>query len=172
MRSIVFGFYEESYNLGINSDQGVGQMDTCLDLNPFCLIYNEKTNFWFVNFIFLLRHRHLQVLNFSIISYLVARSVKSQEPSAVEELQALMLSVGETSGGGKENLEKVQDGQKTCKVESSMEVDVQKDKSSVSVPNLEMVEEPEEVGGVLDYSCFFVIRIVYFSWQLIVFINA
>ena len=59
-----------------------------------------------------------------------------------------MLSVGESSGGSKESIEKVQDGQKICKVESSMEVDVQKDKSSVSVPNLEMVEEPEEVGGV------------------------
>ena len=74
------------------------------------------------------------------------RGLKSQEPSAVEELQALMLSVREASSGAKENVEKPQDGQKTCKVESSMEIDIQKDKSSVAVPNLEMVEEPEEVS--------------------------
>lgn len=73
-----------------------------------------------------------------------ARGSKSQEPSAVEELQALMLSVGESSGGAKENLEKAPDGPRMCKVEASMEIDVQKDKGSVTVPNLEMVEEPEE----------------------------
>ena len=77
-----------------------------------------------------------------------ARGSKSQEPSAVEELQALMLSVGESSSGAKENLEKVPDGSRICKVEASMEIDVQKDKGSVTVPNLEMVEEPEEVCGV------------------------
>ena len=77
----------------------------------------------------------------------IARGPKSQEPSAVEELQALMLSVRESSGCAKENQDKLQDEQKTCKVESSMDVDVQKDKNSVTVPNLEMVEEPEEVGS-------------------------
>ena len=66
----------------------------------------------------------------------------------MEELQALMLSVGESSGGAKENLEKAPDGPRMCKVEASMEIDVQKDKGSVTVPNLEMVEEPEEVCGV------------------------
>lgn len=74
-----------------------------------------------------------------------ARTSKSQEPSAVEELQALMSSVRESSGGAKENQDKLQDEKTKCKVESSMQVDVQTDKNSVTVPNLEMVEEPEEV---------------------------
>eukprot|EP00112_Aurelia_sp_Birch-Aquarium-sp1_P017946 Seg4215.1 transcript_id=Seg4215.1/GoldUCD/mRNA.D3Y31 product="Nuclear factor of activated T-cells 5" protein_id=Seg4215.1/GoldUCD/D3Y31 len=73
------------------------------------------------------------------------RPSKSQEPSAVEELQALMQSVRETSVSSKEAKEKPPDGTKICKVESSMEVEYEKEKSSVSVPpNLEMVEEPEE----------------------------
>ena len=57
-----------------------------------------------------------------------------------------MQSVRETSVSAKEAKEKPPDGTKLCKVESSMEVEYQKEKSSVSVPpNLEMVEEPEEV---------------------------
>lgn len=74
-----------------------------------------------------------------------ARTPKSQEPSAVEELQALMLSVRESAGVAKENQDKSQDDNVKCKVESCMDVDFQKDKNSVTVPNLEMVEEPEEV---------------------------
>eukprot|EP00795_Rhopilema_esculentum_P000093 gene93-9705_t len=72
------------------------------------------------------------------------RAAKPQEPSAVEELQALMLSVREATTTPKENQDKSQDGKKICKIESSMEVDYQKEKSAVTVPNLEMVEEPEE----------------------------
>ena len=77
--------------------------------------------------------------------FCIGRTAKPQEPSAVEELQALMLSVREATTTPKENQDKSQDGKNICKIESSMEVDYQKDKSSVTVPNLEMVEEPEEV---------------------------
>ncbi len=80
-------------------------------------------------------------MRYQTMRLLLGRISKSQEPSAVEELQALMQSVREESGA-KEKTENVPDGGCESKETSSMEVDYQR----ATLPNLEMVEQPEEVG--------------------------
>eukprot|EP00794_Sanderia_malayensis_P007472 gene7472-8301_t len=71
---------------------------------------------------------------------LSGRSTKTQEPSAVEELQALMQSVREESSNSTDKIENVPDAGSEENETSSMEVDYQRS----AVPNLEMVEQPEE----------------------------